>query len=156
MLRSDPEMLYVTKTLERINKKYSQYGCDIVYLEKPSDIEAYLAQHPEKSKIGFLIKPFPHISLHYSSIYFERTTNNTDSENQKSITEYFLQVDSVPEQHPSGLLRLSFYIRKPSNETTSRLLYYSPFIRQVETMGCMEDAIKILIHCFRESNLTEF
>ncbi|HSW93203.1 MAG TPA: hypothetical protein VLJ15_02480 [Gammaproteobacteria bacterium] len=138
---------YIIRTIGRINAKYKEVKCHIVYLDSPQKIDEYIKTHPKKSKIGFLVKgffpEFPRYSNpdrpHYSPVYFERGKNQE---------KYFVQLDSaVPVP--------SRFILSSRSETPEKL-YYSPFFRQVEMDGCMEDGVKMLSHCFKEKNLIEF
>jgi len=137
-VRSESE--YMRDTLQRINSKYSH---EIVYVQYPFQIVEYIAAHPEKEKIGFLVDEpiyvhyLPRGSGHISPFYFER----------RGGTEYLMQFDSIALPYP---------LSESSDPKITRKQYYSPFLRQTNKQGCFEDAVKILIKCFQEKDLVAF
>lgn len=72
------EQEYRDLTINRINSKYS---CEIVYIQNINDINSYLEKHPNKTKIGFLVKAPAYLNSpnDYSPIYFEYDQKNKNN-----------------------------------------------------------------------------
>jgi hypothetical protein len=105
----------------------------LVFVRSPLDIDRYINEHPNQSRIGFIVeKPdciksmsLPEPDTHVSPIYFAR---DADKEN-------FVQFDSA----------LGQFFLLPEKQKIQRKLFYSPDLRQASRKGCFEDAVVVLM-----------
>jgi hypothetical protein len=135
---------YFEFMISEANIKLDASQAKLVFIKSIFDIDHYLQDHPNETRIGFVVeKPdcikstnmqFP--DTHVSPIYFER---------QQDV-ETFVQFDSA----------LGQIFLLPQNKNTKRRIYYSPDLRQVTRQGCFEDAVIILMKLLRSNGIVAY
>lgn len=122
------------------NKKLKQYHLVIVLIVDVREIEVYLRENPRQDRIMFAVmRPNSYHNLkiperHISPIYFERIGKE----------EFFIQIDSLANV---------FVIPAASDKNIKQTFISSPFRRQRQGEGCMEDLVAV---AFKIADVSDF